>query len=237
MKITRVVLTCEHGGNRVPARYAALFRGRSARAALDSHRGYDIGSLALAQALARRLNVPLIHSSVTRLLVEPNRSPGHGQLFSEFSVGLERDERQRLLDRYYHPYRDRVETAVRESLRQGRFVLHLSVHTFTPRLRGETRNVDVGLLYDPKRGAERRFCAEWKEVLRRTDTGLRIRRNFPYRGANDGLTTTLRRRFGPAQYLGIEVEVNQGLLDGEARARRRVTRAVGESLAELIAPA
>jgi hypothetical protein len=35
-----------------------------------------------------------------------------------------------------------------------------------------------------------------------------LRRNYPYRGQSDGLTTALRRQFG-ARYLGIELEINQ----------------------------
>ena len=44
------IITCEHGGNRIPAPYRRLFRGQ--RALLDSHRGYDPGSLVMAKALA-----------------------------------------------------------------------------------------------------------------------------------------------------------------------------------------
>ena len=44
------LVTCEHGGNDIPPRYAPLFRGR--RALLASHRGYDPGALVTARALA-----------------------------------------------------------------------------------------------------------------------------------------------------------------------------------------
>ena len=40
----------------------------------------------------------------------------------------------------------------------------------------------------------------------------RVRRNYPYRGAADGLTTALRRLFKPKDYLGLEIEINQALL-------------------------
>jgi len=43
MRTDRLVLTCEHGGNRVPAAYRALFEG--AEALLATHAGYDIGAL------------------------------------------------------------------------------------------------------------------------------------------------------------------------------------------------
>ena len=49
MSPVRIVLTCEHGGNRIPAAYAAYFQ--SAGAVLDSHRGFDAGALAVAGAI------------------------------------------------------------------------------------------------------------------------------------------------------------------------------------------
>src|ERR1700739_839489 len=45
------IITCEHGGNRIPVPYRRLFRGQ--RALLDSHRGYDPGSLVMGEAPAR----------------------------------------------------------------------------------------------------------------------------------------------------------------------------------------
>ena len=45
-----LVITCEHGGNRIPAPYRDLFHAH--QALLDSHRGYDSGALIMARALA-----------------------------------------------------------------------------------------------------------------------------------------------------------------------------------------
>jgi len=36
-----------------------------------------------------------------------------------------------------------------------------------------------------------------------------VRRNFPYKGCNDGFTSTLRKKFPNDAYLGIELEINQ----------------------------
>jgi len=46
----RFLITCEHGGNRIPARYRPLFACHGAL--LASHRGYDPGALALARDFA-----------------------------------------------------------------------------------------------------------------------------------------------------------------------------------------
>jgi len=213
-----LLLTCEHGGNRVPPAFAALFRGRGARALLDSHRGFDPGALDAARRLARATGAPLLAATTTRLLVDPNRSATNPAVFSARTRGLPRAEREALLARFHAPHRRRVREAIDRLARPGRGVLHVAVHSFTPRLRGERRDFDLGLLYDPARPPERALARRWVERLAAAAPTLRVRRNAPYRGASDGLTTALRRELGPG-YLGIELELSQAALaDRERRA-------------------
>lgn len=202
-----VVVSCEHAACRIPQRYRPLFR--HARRALASHRGWDPGAAELGRTVARRLDTVLLAARWSRLLVELNRSVGHPRLFSEFSRVLSPTERTELLAACYFPHRERVREAVRQQLAAGRRVIHLGVHSFTPVLQGEVRRADVGLLYDPRRAWERQLCEAWRQALRQGRPDLRIRRNYPYLGQADGLTTAFRREFSDAQYAGIEVEVNQ----------------------------
>lgn len=213
-----ILITCEHGGNRIPARYRPLFARR--RLALETHRGYDPGALAVARDLAKTFDAKLVYSTTSRLLVELNRSPGHPNLFSEATRGLPLDERQTLLQRYYFPYRSSVEKQIARATGRGTRVLHISSHSFTPRLNGVERRADVGLLYDPRRAGEARFCLAWKRAIEAARPELVVRRNYPYRGYADGLTTHLRRRFSERTYSGIELEVNQKHPLGEPRAWR-----------------
>jgi predicted N-formylglutamate amidohydrolase len=202
-----ILLTCEHGGNEVPEAYARLFRGT--RRLLASHRGFDPGALELARLFAGRLRAPLVFATTTRLLVDLNRSPGHRRLFSEITRPLDTASKETILAQHYFPYRQQVEAIAGEAVRHRDRVLHLSVHSFTPELDGEVRNADIGLLYDPARPLEQAFCRRWRLALQAIRPDLRVRRNYPYRGAADGLVTSLRRRFGPKQYVGVELEVNQ----------------------------
>ncbi len=204
---TALLITCEHGGFRVPATYRALFAGRERL--LRSHRGWDRGSLELAKCFASQEQAALQCSTVTRLLVELNRSPRHPQLFSELTAGLSPQERERILERYYEPYREAVRRWIAEPSRRDFTVLHLSVHTFTPVRRGVPRRADIGLLYDPKRDLEREFCRVWQRNLAVLRSELKTRRNYPYQGKADGLTTSLRKQFAPQTYVGVELEVNQ----------------------------
>ena len=205
-----LLLTCEHAGNRIPREYASLFRG--AADAVASHRGWDPGALDVARAVAKKLGVPLPAVAWSRLLVESNRSPTNRRIWSKYTADLPRAERDRILDRYWWPHRRAVEAAVRDGVAQGRRVVHIAVHSFTPVLDGETRNAEIGLLYDPARPGERALCRRWQEILREMDPTLRVRRNYPYQGNADGLATWLRREFPDADYAGVELELNQALL-------------------------
>jgi predicted N-formylglutamate amidohydrolase len=228
-----VIVTCEHGGNRVPAPWKPLFR--DAGALLATHRGYDAGALSMARMLASAFGAPLIASTVSRLLVDLNRSVGHRGLYSDATRPLGRAEHEHILALCYRPYRDEVETHVARAVAARRQVVHISSHSFTPVLDGEERRADVALLYDPARGAERSLCRTWGDAIGRRIAPLRVRRNYPYQGRNDGLTSHLRRRFAPAQYVGIELEVNQKHLRGQ-RFPTALSRAIIESLREALAP-
>jgi predicted N-formylglutamate amidohydrolase len=225
---TQLLLTCEHGGNRTPQEFTACFR--NAESVLASHRGFDPGALELARYFARRFKSPLIYSTTTRLLVELNRSLHHRSLFSEFTRGLDRLQRDRIINEYYLPYRARVEHSIAASLSRGTAVLHLSLHSFTPNLNGVLRRADVGLLFDPSRQWETRIARAWQTTLRDRDTSLRVRRNYPYLGKADGLTTYLRRKWPEHEYAGIELEVNQCWVEKPAQEWRALQACLANSL-------
>jgi predicted N-formylglutamate amidohydrolase len=224
----RLVLTCEHAGNRIPREYASLFRG--AKRLLDSHRGWDPGALAMARFLARHFRAPLRSVTWNRLLVDPNRSPSNRRIWSRYTAGLPSGERARILERYWSPHRLSVQEAIHKIMAHHRRAVHIAVHSFAPVFDGERRNADIGLLYDSCRSGEKAFCTRWQEILEDLDPNLRVRRNYPYRGATDGLSTWLRRRFPQRNYVGVELELNQALLAGPTR----VQRLVAESLHSLL---
>ena len=216
MGIDSFLITCEHGGNRVPAAYRGLFRGR--RALLDSHRGYDAGALVMAKTLARSFQAPLVTSTVSRLLIDLNRSIGHPQLFSLAMRSAPATLRAKIVEQHYRPYRVEVERLVRQSASRGRRVIHVSSHSFTPELDGELRLADVGLLYHPGRHGEAELCTRWKAAIAAFAPELRVRRNYPYAGRADGLTSHLRLRFPSSAYVGIELEINQSIVLAAGRA-------------------
>ena len=222
------LVTCEHGGNRIPTRYRALFHGQAAL--LGTHRGYDPGALVMARQLARALHAPLVTATVSRLLVDLNRSIGHPRIFSAASRAAPLAVRARIVEQHYVPYREQVERLVRRSVSRGRRVIHISSHSFTPELDGNVRRADVGLLYDPKRVGEVALASRWKAALEQAAPELRVRRNYPYAGKGDGLTSHLRLRYSPALYVGIELEVNQKIVFAAGRRWTRLRGVLVEAL-------
>jgi len=222
------LITCEHGGNRIPAGYRPLFRGHEAL--LDSHRGYDPGALVMARELATAFGAPLVASTVSRLVVDLNRSIGHPRCFSTATRGAPRSLRAEIVERHYLPYRTEVERLVGRSVSRGRRVIHVASHSFTPELDGRVRSADVGLLYDPGRHTEVDLCARWKASLLEMAPQLRVRRNYPYAGKGDGLTRYLRMHFPPGAYVGIELEVNQSIVLAAGRRWARLRRVLVDSL-------
>jgi predicted N-formylglutamate amidohydrolase len=203
----RPLVSCEHGGNRVPKGYARLFAG--AADVLATHRGYDLGALEVARAFGRSLGVRPFFATTTRLVVDLNRSPGNRSMFSAYTRRLPSDARAAIVKAHYWPYRDAVEAAVLEAIDSGEVALHVSAHSFTPELKGEVRNCDIGFLYDPRRSGEVRFVESWYAALHEAAPSLVLRRNYPYRGVSDSLVTHLRRRYARRGYVGMELEVNQ----------------------------
>lgn len=206
-KPDHVFITCEHGGNRIPARYRPLFAGLGAL--LQTHRGYDPGALALARQMARALAAPLFVSTTSRLLIDLNRSIGHPRLYSEATRGVPARVRRDILESNYLTYRNQVEAHIADAIAHGSPVIHLSSHSFTPELDGAIRNADVGLLYDPARPGELELCRRWQTRLKARAPELDVRRNYPYTGKSDGFTAYLRRRFPADVYVGVELEINQ----------------------------
>lgn len=217
-----LLLTCEHAGNRVPKEFAKHFKDH--QDLLATHRGWDPGALKLAKYLERHLQVPLIFTDYTRLLVEPNRSLGHPNLFSLVTRDLHLETKSKILELYYHPHRQSVTSSIAALVKSGTRVIHLGVHSFTPVLDGEVRQTEFGLLYDPRRNWEKQLVVDqwlpnWQTKLQNPTEMWRMRRNYPYRGISDGFTTSLRKIFADRDYAGIELEVNQALFNSHSIAK------------------
>ena len=232
-----LMITCEHASNALPDFVLRTFREYNILDArrlgkessdrfgipdeiLASHRGYDIGAYNVFSNLVKRLKPDFNCASLySRLVIDMNRSATSKKLLSEFTVKLPEHVKAHVL-KIWQKYREKIDKFVsskippnmRDNQKQKPVkIIHLGIHSFTPVLNGVERDADVGILYDPNRPAEASLAERLIKSIHEFHPRLRIRRNFPYLGKSDGLTTTLRQKFGTA-YVGLEIEINQKLL-------------------------
>lgn len=229
----KLIITCEHSGNKVPSKYKHLFELKPE--ILNTHRGYDIGALELTRTISETLESDTHAHDVSRLLIDLNRSLDNPSAFSEFTNEVGEETRRSIVEEYYLPYRSKVKQNISSLISKEVPVLHLSVHTFTPNMNGEHRNADVGILYDPKREQEKEFCWKWRKQLKKQMPELKYRMNYPYPGTMDGFSTSLRKELSEEVYWGIELEVNQRFAISEEAGRwKQVQNEIAESLRQVV---
>lgn len=215
-----LMITCEHASNAVPGFVVRAFKAAGLAGipedVLRTHRGYDIGAPKAFRKLVRAMRPDFsLVGTFSRLVADLNRSDTNRSFYSEYTRDLPESVKERIHGMWLS-HRDTVEKYVAGQVKgrgKGLRVIHLGIHSFTPVLGGVVRNADVGILYDPAREAECRIADALIREIKARAPELRIRRNYPYRGTSDGLTTALRQKFGEA-YAGIEIEMNQALLAG-----------------------
>ena len=196
-----LMLTCEHASNKLPA----AFKSAVPAEILKSHRAYDIGALAVFRKLVKFAK-PEFYSEgkYSRLFVDLNRTITNKSAFSDFLRNNENAKAQATV--YWNEYRAAIDKFVKANAKKE--IIHLGIHSFTPELNGKVRNTDIGILYDPSRPLECAYANVIKAEIKRLYPAMKVRFNYPYKGTSDGLTTTLRKKFGP-RYVGIEIEINQ----------------------------
>ncbi len=230
MKSTILIISCEHAVNTVPPEYQHLFEKN--KSILESHHAIDFGSLAIAKRLSESLNCEYTQSNVTRLLVDCNRNGNHTHCFSDYTKLLSKTEKQQLLTQFHHPFHQQTKGLIQASIDSNQQVLHLSIHSFAPVLNGNIRNAGIGLLYDSHRHGEKEVARQWSSLLIH-QTAYRIRMNYPSSCINEGFINSLRKRYVERDYLGIELQINQALLQ-DAESLDEIVDALSISLRELM---
>lgn len=186
------VLTCDHASAHIPPAYAGL--GLPA-ADLQRHIAWDIGALGLSERLSGLLDAPLLHPTVSRLLLDVNRdTDAHDSIVvtSEDTVirgnhSIDAIERQRRRDWIYAPYHREIETVVAARIVARKPTAMISIHSFTPVFKGVPRRWQVGVLSH----RDRRMADPLLRALR-ADAGLEVGDNQPY-APRDGVYHTLER--------------------------------------------
>jgi predicted N-formylglutamate amidohydrolase len=181
------VILCDHASNRVPGAVAGGDLGLR-REDMERHIAYDVGAQGMTLALAEALDAPAILSDFSRLVIDPNRGEYDPTLLMRIYDGTiipanrhaDAAERERRLEAYHRPYHK----AIARVLAGHPEAVLVSVHSFTPQLRGrEPRPWLVGLLSSD----DRRIVDPLLTELAR-DPDIIVGDNEPYSGHLPGDT-------------------------------------------------
>ena len=187
-------------------------------ALLEQHIAYDIGVAQVARFLVELSGFSAFLATHSRLVVDLNRYPHDASAIPHKSDGIEiignrLDEaaRQLRLDRYFHPYHNRLE----ELLLCCRPALILSVHSFTPRLESQPydhRPWEIGVLYNEYETAAK-FAIERLE-----GEGIIVGDQLPYSGKLLNATMNRHAEANDIPYIGVEIRQDLvGTEDGQER--------------------
>ncbi|MEA2625692.1 MAG: hypothetical protein QOD06_1737 [Candidatus Binatota bacterium] len=235
-KTVRLLISCEHASHSIPPRFQSL--GVSPEA-LISHSSWDPGAGDLAKEVAGAFGIFPFLGGYSRLLVDLNRSSDNPEVIPEISYGLavpgnralSVGDRLERLRRYYTPYRSAVRKAAVEATAAGDVCMHVAIHSFTPEYASQVREGRLGVLFDAASELEAKVADEMLASLRAES--LDARPNYPYDGAEDSLTTTLRTELSAQGYVGVQVELSQYDIDsapGILRYSEPVERAVRRAI-------
>lgn len=227
------IVLCDHASNRVPPEVADGDLGLPPED-MARHIAWDVGARGVAVALAERLNCPMIATRFSRLVIDPNRAEDDPTLLMKLYDGSiipgNRDagpaEKERRLTLFHRPYHDAVTRLIDQAVKAGRHPRLLSIHSFTPQLKGRPKRPwEVGLLWDRD---ERLFRPLYDRMLK--ERGLTVGDNEPYSGELKG---DCMWRHGTARGLEhVLIEVRNDLIETEDGQRRW-----GEDLARWIVEA
>lgn len=227
-----VLISCEVGGNRIPAEIAAMARATGDALPKQTACGDETAKY-LAERMSSRLYAPLIANEDSSQLIDVTHSLHHRQLFPKRTRGWTAENRQWLIDQIHTPYRERVREGIRQMFRHFPYVIHLSIRSFPLKQGGKIRRADAGLLYDPGQDDEVDLCLDWIDEMYELIPMLRVRRNYPRRGTTDSLTKSMRSEFADRNYLGIEVLVNQAWCGRVSPIREEVIDGMCDTLKTL----
>jgi predicted N-formylglutamate amidohydrolase len=196
-----ILVVCDHASNHVPPE---IDLGIDA-ALLQQHIAYDIGVAGVARYLVDLAGHAAFLAANSRLVADLNRYPEDASAIPVSSDGrdipgnhLDQKGRAERLDRYFHPYHQRLEQLLREAPPS----LILSVHSFTPRLETDPlaeRPWEIGVLYNDYEAAANLAIAHLE------GEGLIVGDQLPYSGKVLNATMNRHAEANEIPYVGVEI--------------------------------
>jgi predicted N-formylglutamate amidohydrolase len=228
---TPLLLVCDHASNRVPAALGGLgLTGERLR----EHIAVDIGAAAVTRLLTPALGASAILASYSRLVIDCNRALDDPSSIPSLSDGVAIPGNRDLLDTAREARRAEIFTpyhaAIARHLAAAATVPALiSIHSFTPVMRGVVRPWHIGVLWadDP------RIAAPLLAALT-SEAALVVGDNLPY-SAREPRGYTVSHHAHTPGFPHVAIELRQDLVADEAGVREwaeRLARVLDPILAD-----
>jgi predicted N-formylglutamate amidohydrolase len=175
-----LLLTADHAGRAIPRGLGRLGLSESE---LGRHIAWDIGIAGVTERLSAALDATAVLQTYSRLVIDCNRDPTVPSSIPEISEmteipgnrGLSPEQRAVRRQAIFEPYHARIRTVLDARQAAGQRTIFVAMHSFTPVFKGESRAMQVGVLYN--RDAR---LAEIMLNLLRAEGDLTVGDNAPY---------------------------------------------------------
>jgi predicted N-formylglutamate amidohydrolase len=202
-------LTADHAGRVIPKALGDLGVSGPER---QRHIAWDIGIAGVTKHLSEMLDATAVFQTYSRLVIDCNRNPSWSSAMPDVSEytpipgnqNLFPDARQTRVAEIFTPYHDRIRRLL--DARANRRTVLIAMHSFTPSFKGESRAMQVGLLYNK----DPRLALILLDLLRQ-EGDLTVGDNAPYAVTDDSdysIPTHGEKRGLPH----IEIEIRQDLI-------------------------
>lgn len=227
------VLACDHASNRIPSAYGNL--GLSPHQRL-MHIAWDPGALAVALRVSDLLDAPLVASTVSRLVIDCNRTHDARDLVPTVSERTEipgnadigDNDRRTRIEAFHAPFHAALTALLDARKAAGVPTVLVTVHSFTPVYKDVARPWPIGLIHARDEGFTRAFS----DALVADTPGLNVGWNQPY-SALSGVTFTLEHHGDGRGLEATMIEIrNDEILepDGVALWAGRLARCLSATL-------
>ena len=224
------MLIAEHASNRLPKALGTLGLAESD---LTRHIAWDVGAEQVARRLSRLMDAPLVLQRYSSLAYDCNRPPDSADAMPEISETthipgnrhLSPGDKLARIREIYRPFHSAIAALLDDRAAEGTRSAVVTIHSFTPVYKGQSRSVELGILHDRDTRLAERLITSFP--------GVDARFNEPY-GPKDGVLHTLNVHAAPRGLEHVMIEIRNDLVADERgqqewgeRLRASLTQALG----------
>jgi predicted N-formylglutamate amidohydrolase len=210
-----LLLTADHAGRAIPRRLRRLGVPESE---LGRHIAWDIGIAGVTERLSGALDVAAVLQTYSRLVIDCNRDPTVASAMPEVSettpipgnIGLSEADRAARVREIFAPYHARIAALLDARVAARRRTVLVAMHSFTPVFKGESRSMQVGVLFN----RDARLASALLALLR-AEGDIEVGENAPYAVTDTsdyGVPVHGEKRGLPH----VEIEIRQDLIEDAA---------------------